>query len=71
MPTKSNTSVALYFLSNLEIDSFMFQSVAAEAIKFLAQSMNLPLHQSVIKGSADCSSKAYFTSPSDEVRNPF
>lgn len=49
------------------MDSFMFQSVAAEGIHLIAKAMSLPLYQSTILGSANCQSLSYNITDTDEV----
>ncbi|KAL7059608.1 hypothetical protein AAHC03_012970 [Spirometra sp. Aus1] len=57
--------------SQVEIDSFMFQSVATEGIRFFADAIGIPLFQANITGTAVCQSLSYHQSPEDEVEDLF
>ncbi|VDN21146.1 unnamed protein product [Dibothriocephalus latus] len=53
--------------SQVEIDSYMFQSVATEGIRYFADALEVPLFQANITGTAVCQSLSYHQSPADEV----
>uniref|UniRef100_A0A0X3PSF6 Diphthine--ammonia ligase n=1 Tax=Schistocephalus solidus TaxID=70667 RepID=A0A0X3PSF6_SCHSO len=57
--------------SQVEIDSFMFQSVATEGVRYFAEAIEVPLFQANITGTAVCQSLSYHQSPSDEVEDLF
>ncbi|KAF4530126.1 hypothetical protein B566_EDAN001383 [Ephemera danica] len=54
-----------------EIDSYMYQSVAHEGVSVLAEAMDLPLYQQVIRGSAKQTGKSYKPEDGDEVEDLF
>ncbi|VDD78771.1 unnamed protein product [Mesocestoides corti] len=56
---------------SIEVDSYMFQSVGAEGIQYLAKAMNLPLFQSKIQRKAECCSLSYEVTTNDEVEDLF
>ncbi|VDN98977.1 unnamed protein product [Rodentolepis nana] len=53
----------------VEIDSYMYQSVGTEGVKYLADALNLPLYQAEIRRSAQCTSMNYEVSVDDEVED--
>ncbi|KAH9280693.1 Diphthine--ammonia ligase [Echinococcus granulosus] len=55
----------------VEIDSYMFQTVGAEGVRYLAEAMNIPLYQSRIMHAATCHSLTYDVPPRDEVEDLF
>nr|CDS27762.1 zinc transporter 9 [Hymenolepis microstoma] len=54
---------------SIEIDSYMYQSVGTEGVKYLAEALNLPLYQAEIRRSAQCTSMNYEISVEDEVED--
>lgn len=57
----------MIFVSSVEIDSYMFQSVGTEGIRYLAEALGLPLYQAKIKRSVQCFSLNYEASVDDEA----
>ncbi|KAF7255799.1 hypothetical protein EG68_07241 [Paragonimus skrjabini miyazakii] len=60
-------------LSAVELDSYMYQSVASEGIPFIAQALGVPLYQFPITGKPTCQALHYSTSTGlhDEVEDLF
>ncbi|KAF6776617.1 hypothetical protein AHF37_03840 [Paragonimus kellicotti] len=57
----------------VELDSYMYQSVASEGIPFIAQALEVPLYQFPITGKPTCQALHYSTSTGlhDEVEDLF
>ncbi|KAA3671285.1 diphthine-ammonia ligase [Paragonimus westermani] len=57
----------------VELDSYMYQSVASEGIPFIAQALGVPLYQFPITGKPTCQALHYSTSTGshDEVEDLF
>lgn len=68
MLRRSNLIIySVIVISTIEIDSYMFQTVGAEGVCYLAEALNIPLYQSKIKHVAACCSLTYDVPPNDEV----
>lgn len=54
-----------------ELNSYMYQSVAAEAVHLIAEALEKPLIQTIIKGTPDLLTLEYKKTQNDEVENLF
>ncbi|KER31486.1 hypothetical protein T265_12963 [Opisthorchis viverrini] len=55
----------------VEIDSYMYQSVASEGVRLIAEALQVPLYQFPISGKPYCQSLQYEESADDEVEDLF
>lgn len=54
-----------------ELDSFMFQTVGHQGIKYIAQAIGLPIYRYPTFGKANVREKYYYPTESDEVEDLF
>lgn len=54
-----------------ELDSFMFQTVGHEGIKYIAQAIGLPIYRFPTFGKANVQEKYYYPTENDEVEDLF
>ncbi|CAL1676967.1 unnamed protein product [Lasius platythorax] len=61
----------LYPVEKDELDSFMFQTVGHQGIKYIAQAIGLPIYRYPTFGKANVREKYYYPTESDEVEDLF
>lgn len=54
-----------------DLDSFMFQTVGHQGIKYIAQAMGLPIYRYPTFGKAAVQEKCYYPTENDEVEDLF
>jgi diphthine-ammonia ligase len=54
-----------------DLDSFMFQTVGHQGIKYIAQAMGLPIYRYPTFGKANVQEKYYYPTENDEVEDLF
>lgn len=54
-----------------DLDSFMFQTVGHQGIKYIAQAMGLPIYRYPTFGKANVQEKHYYPTENDEIEDLF
>ncbi|KAL0101093.1 hypothetical protein PUN28_018744 [Cardiocondyla obscurior] len=61
----------LYPVEKDDLDSFMFQTVGHQGVKYIAQAVGLPIYRYPTFGKANVQEKYYYPTESDEVEDLF
>lgn len=64
-------NIGIYALLPDDLDSFMFQTVGHQGVKYIAQAVGLPIYRYPTFGKANVQDKYYYPTESDEVEDLF